>query len=91
MICRALLTAWRCVAAPTLLTLYILAGIPLFIMSAAHRACWLLDEIFDALARSAGWDPRFFPLPKSSDEYVRRTDITRQWIRDHGIDTEAER
>lgn len=50
-----------------LVSLY-LAPLPfLLLRNGCHRVLYALDCSFDKVARVAGWDPRFWPLPNSSD------------------------
>ena len=57
----------RVIAVPILILLYIGAGIPLMLRQLAHRVTWIVDAAFDLVAAIAGWDSRFWPLPKASD------------------------
>jgi hypothetical protein len=69
------LVGWPCfvfrfVAIPLLVLLYVGAIVPLTIRQLSHRLTWCFDWSFDSAVRLAGWDSRFWPLPKASDELL---------------------
>jgi hypothetical protein len=57
----------RVIAVPLLVLLYIGVAIPLTVRQLSHRVTWFFDWAFDGVAAIAGWDSRFWPLPKASD------------------------
>lgn len=64
-------TLSRCflvISVPLLVALYFSAIIPLIIRQSAHLATVLCDFSFDFVARLAGFDSRYWPLPKAGDE-----------------------
>ena len=60
--------AVRVVVVPLLFLLYIFVGVPLVVRNIAHVACVMFDSLFDKLARLAGWNPDYWPVPKASDD-----------------------
>lgn len=66
--------AARPVAVPLLVLLYLLPapvlGVYFAVKWACRNLCLALDVAFDFVAAAAGWDTRFWPLPRSSDEIV---------------------
>ena len=60
----------RIIAVPVLVLLYVGAAIPLSMRNCFHHLTRLADWMFDRVAWCAGWDCRFWPLPKASDEPV---------------------
>lgn len=64
---RSTVICVRIIAVPILVTLYIGAVIPLTVRQFAHMVTYLFDWAFDRTAKLAGWDCRYWPLPKASD------------------------
>lgn len=58
----------RIIAIPLLVFIYFLGLVPLVIRQASHIVLWFLDWVFDIIANIAGWDTRYWPIPKVSDE-----------------------
>jgi hypothetical protein len=58
----------RLLAAPLLVFIYV-GCLPLLLTrNVAHIACRWMDTAFDGVCKICGWDNRFWPLPKASDE-----------------------
>ena len=55
-------------AVPFLCVIYCAAGLPLCGRQACHLVVVWCDMLFDAVATVAGWDAKYWPLPKASDQ-----------------------
>ena len=64
---HAVVICFRVIAIPLLIVLYVGAAIPLTVRQLAHRVTYAFDWAFDKVAKLAGWDCSFWPLPKASD------------------------
>lgn len=62
-----LLTCFRVFAVPALVALYLLPLPFLVTRDSMHRIVYFLDYAFDHVAKLAGWDSRYWPLPKASE------------------------
>ena len=60
--------AVRPIAVPLLFVIYCAAGVPLVGRQLCHVAVMCCDTLFDKVANAAGWDVRYWPLPKASDQ-----------------------
>lgn len=60
--------AVRPIAVPLLFVIYCAAGVPLFGRQLCHVAVMCCDTLFDKVANAAGWDTRYWPFPKASDQ-----------------------
>lgn len=59
---------FRVIVIPILVFLYVIAVVPLTIRQLSHYATYFIDVMFDITAKYVGWDTKYWPLPKASDE-----------------------
>lgn len=57
----------KTIAVPILVALYISAGFFLLMRDGLQYVIKFMDWLFDKTAEFVGWDSRFWPLPKASD------------------------
>lgn len=74
-ISRLLLFCYRCIVVPLMVGVYFLPLPLLLTIRCCVWCCCKCDDLFDGLARSAGWDSRFWPLPKAIYDDTRAKDV----------------
>ena len=69
---KFLLSLRKSIVIPILVLLWMVAIIPLSIRQWSHIAARAFDDLFDRVAVWGGHNPKYFPLPRASDEELPR-------------------